>query len=84
MPAGLLGHASVLKLAFRQNEPGRQSPFATDLFLLFGSTDSKQTLNGLFYLIADEGLPNISQIHSTAYQSSFFSCLCKDWEMALF
>jgi hypothetical protein len=27
-----------------------QSPFATDLFLFLGSTGSKQTLNGLFYV----------------------------------
>jgi hypothetical protein len=27
-----------------------QSPFAADLFFLFRSTGSKQTLNGLFYV----------------------------------
>jgi hypothetical protein len=33
-----------------RHEPRRQSPFATDLFFLFRSTGSKQTLNGLFYI----------------------------------
>jgi hypothetical protein len=31
-----------------RHEPRRQSPFATDLFFLYRSTGSKQTLNGLF------------------------------------
>jgi hypothetical protein len=30
------------------NEVKGQSPFATDLFFLYRSTGSKQTLNGLF------------------------------------
>lgn len=41
VPARLLGQYAFGVL---------QSPFATDLFLSFGSTGSKQTLNGLFYV----------------------------------
>ena len=32
------------------SEAKGQSPFATDLFFLYRSTGSKQTLNGLFYM----------------------------------
>jgi hypothetical protein len=59
MPAGLLGHTPDPLL--KSYESGTRSPFATDLFLkspfLEGgsfdlrSTGSKQTLNGLFYVI---------------------------------
>jgi len=58
MPAGLLGHSSIKVLVVTWSLSKGQSPFATDLFLLFGSTGSKQTLNGLFYLIADKIIQN--------------------------
>jgi hypothetical protein len=49
MPAGLLGQPCTCPV-----KAGRlQSAFATDLFLFFGSTGSKQTLNGLFLFTTD-------------------------------
>jgi hypothetical protein len=50
----------------------RQSPFVTDLFFAgacggLRSTGNKQTLNGLFYLIAKKMFPSTS-----AFQRSFF------------
>jgi len=48
MPAGLLGQPCTSRKIGRL-----QSPFATDLFLCFGSTGGKQTLNGLFLFLAD-------------------------------
>jgi hypothetical protein len=52
MPAGLLGHRWYVIRETRIK--AFQSPFATDLFLFLGSTGSKQTLNGLFYVNAPE------------------------------
>jgi len=58
VPAGLLGHTMTgfvpVTLGLQNCKPGRQSPFATDLFLSIGSTGSKQTLNGLFYVYQPE------------------------------
>ena len=53
-----------------------QSPFATDLFFLYRSTGSKQTLNGLFLFIADYRMKldftDVNQFSFTAFfQSSF-------------
>jgi len=50
-----------------------QSPFATDLFFLFRSTGSKQTLNGLFLFTADYRIYLISLIDLSPHllQSSF-------------
>ena len=50
-PAGLLGHPSyrvTIVTRIRYYRKKGQSPFATDLFFLYRSTGSKQTLNGLF------------------------------------
>lgn len=59
VPARLLGHTSRPGAT----GTGRQSPFATDLFLSIGSTGSKQTLNGLFYVYQPElfspGIPGL-------------------------
>ena len=64
VPARLLGHTS--RSAFKSGTRC-QSPFATDLFLSIGSTGSKQTLNGLFYVL----LPTLNEQEITDCQSSF-------------
>jgi hypothetical protein len=52
MPAGLLGHRWYVVRKTRTK--AFQSPFSHRPFPLWGSTDDKQTLNGLFYVNTPE------------------------------
>jgi hypothetical protein len=70
MPAGLLGHAMVSisqHKAMRENEHRLSIPVRHRPFPLWGSTGSKQTLNGLFYI-------SLLELESSIIQQLFKSC----------